>query len=267
MANREFIYWCRDAISGIRYWKYRNRVYTELYGHLEDRYEDFLRRGCEPKEAEKKTLESMGNALELAPYLAQIHKPHWAYAAIATRIVATALLFVCLGKSVDFFLDVKLFRPSDVWDPFSRGGEVCISHLEPEVSRKASGYTFTVEEAALWRTFYSEPTDKGDYFDSLFLRLKVKNPLPWMREQTAVRNMWAVDSNGTYYKSFENSLDADNDQQPWVSYNVYETGIGTYEYVLNFQDPSENMEWVELHYDRDGQDLVLRVTLTGGEES
>ena len=26
MANREFIYWCKDAISGIRYWKIRNKV-------------------------------------------------------------------------------------------------------------------------------------------------------------------------------------------------------------------------------------------------
>lgn len=267
MANREFIYWCRDAISGIRYWKYRNRVYRELYEHLEDRYEDFLQKGYEPKEAEQKTLEAMGSALELAPYLAEIHKPHWAYAAIATRILAGALLIVCLAKCVDFCLEGRFLRRGDVWDPFRRGGEVCISHVEPKVSRKASGYTFRVEEAALWRTFYSEPTDKGAYFDSLFLRLKVKNPLPWMREQQAVRNMWAVDSNGTYYKSFENSLDADNAQQPWVSYTVYETWHGTYEYVLNFQDPSEDMQWVELHYDRDGRDLVLHVALTGGEAS
>lgn len=265
MANREFIYWCRDAISGIRYWKDRNKVYTELYEHLEDRYESFLAKGFSPEEAEKKTLETMGDANELAPQLAAIHKPHWAYAAIITRIIAVALLFVCLGQGINFLLEgglpAKVVNP---WDPFTRGGEVCVAHVAPDTSVKASGYTFSVDEAALWRTYYSEPTDKGEYFDSLYIRLEVSNPLPWMREQTAVRNMWAVDSNGTYYESFQNSFDASENETPWVSYLVYETGIGTYEYTLSFQDSSEDMQWVELHYDRDGRNMVLRVDLTGG---
>ena len=83
MANREFIYWCRDAISGIRYWKDRNKVFGELYEHLEDRYDYFIEKGYTHEQAQKKTLEAMGDPMELAPQLAAIHKPHWAYAAIA----------------------------------------------------------------------------------------------------------------------------------------------------------------------------------------
>ena len=266
MSRKGFTHWCWDAVKEIRYWKDRNKVYIELYEHLEDRYEDFIRRGYSEQEAEKKTLEAMGSATELAPQLAAIHKPHWAYAAIATRIIAGVLFFVCLGQCIDFFLDQNFYdRKNDPWDPYTEGGETRVAYVEPELTRRASGYTFSVEKAALWRTYYSEPTDKGLYFDTLYMQLMVKNPLPWMREQRAVRHMWAVDSNGTRYMSFENSLDASTASVPWVSYNVYPTGIGTYEYELSFQDASEDMTWIELHYDRDGREMVFRVDLTGGE--
>ena len=267
MVNREFYYWCNDAVRGIRYWKDRNRVYIELYEHLQDRYEDFLVKGLPPEEAQRKTLEAMGDPNELAPVLAAIHKPHWAYAAIATRMIATVLLFVCLGQCINFCLDLKFFdRSKETWDPYTGGGESCIAYREPEITKAASGYTFRVERVALWRNYYNEPTDRGEYFDQLYMCLKVTNPLPWMREQQAVRHMWAVDSNGTYYRSFENSFEASGTEEPWVSYRVYRTWIGTYEYELEFQNASGNMQWIELHYDRDGRDLVLRVDLQGGED-
>lgn len=267
MANREFYYWCRDAVSGIRYWKDRNKVFAELYEHLEDRYASFLEKGYSPETAEKMTLEAMGSATELAPQLAAIHKPYWAYAAIATRVLALALAIHCIGFGIRFLMDNTFYDPGDdVWDPYTEGRGERVAYVQPDTRVRASGYTFSVEKAALWRTRYSEPTDKGEYFDSLYLQLKVTNPLPWMREQRAVRHMWAVDSNGTYYQSFENSLDASGDGAPWVSYRVFNTGLFTYEYELTFQEPSENMQWVELHYDRDGRNMVLRVDLTGGED-
>lgn len=262
MANREFIYWCRDAISGIRYWKDRNRVFTELYQHLEDRYDSFIARGMTHEEAEKKTLEAMGDPNELAPQLAAIHKPHWAYAAIATRFIALVLFFLCLGRSIPYFLDLEFYQKGDNdWDPFTNGGEQRIAYVQPDASFRASGYTFCVEEAALWRTFYSEPTEEGEYFDMLYVRLKVSNPVPWMGEQRAVYWMWAVDSNGRYYQNQVRNVDG----APWISCSPRRTGIGFYEYELGFQGASRDIQWIELHYDRDGRDMVLRIDLRGGE--
>lgn len=265
MANREFIYWCRDAISGIRYWKDRNKVFSELYEHLEDRYDYFIEKGHTHEEAQKKTLEAMGDPLELAPQLAAIHKPHWAYAAIATRILAIALAITCLCHGIAFWLDEIYVYPQKRWDPFEDGsGGERVVYMEPKTKVRDSGYTFSVEKVALWRKYYPEPTDKGEYFDTLFVGLKVTNPLPWMREQTAVRNMWAVDSTGTYYASYA-SYEDPAEELPWVHFSPLQTGVGTWTYEIGFQHTSVDMQWIELHYDRDGRDLVLRIDLTGGE--
>lgn len=263
MFSREFFYWCRDAISRIKYKPDRDKVYRELYEHLEDRYDSFIAKGMSHEEAEKKTLEAMGDPMELAPQLAAIHKPHWAYAAIVTRVIVCALCCICLVKGIDYFLGSGFYtRVDDVWDPFEHGGDQCIAHVEPDASVRSDGYTFSVEEAALWRTFYSESVNGEEYFDSLYICLRVTHPLPWMREQQAVHCMWAVDSNGTYYESFAQACG----ELPRIVYNTrHASGLGTYEYELSFQDISEDMQWIELHYDRDGRDLVLRIELTGGE--
>lgn len=264
MANREFVYWCKDALEGIRYWKIRNKVYAELYEHLEDRYEYFLAKGFEPKEAERKTLEAMGDPHELAPQLAAIHKPYWDYAAIATRVLAWALviLTVCHGAVFLYKEWPYIWQRKDEWDPFEQGGEECVAYVEPDITHRDSGYTFRVDKAALWRTYYSEPTQKGEYFDSLYIRMKVTNPIPWMREQTAVGNMWAIDSNGTYYRSNWGAVDG----EPSVRYMPKFTGINNTVscYDIFFYDTVTDIQWMELHYERDGRNMVFHIDLTGG---
>ena len=263
--NREFYYWCRDAVSKIRYWKDRNKVYAELYGHLEERYEDLLVQGMSPEEAEKQALAAMGSAEELAPQLAAIHKPHWAYAAITTRVLAIILLIQCVVRGISFGIDNGYFQKNStaIWDPFTEGGEQCISYVKPNVTDASDGYIFRVKEAALWRTYFNEPADDGrTYFDSLYVHLYVTNLLPWMGEGQATHWMWAVDSNGTYYRSNQEANRAD---APWIGVYIKDYGMYTDEYELHFQDASNDIEWIELHYDRDGRDLVLRVELPGGE--
>ena len=255
MFSREFYYWCRDAVSKIHYWKDRNKVYAELYEHLEDRYETLLDKGYSEKEAEKMALDAMGSAEELAPQLAAIHKPHWAYAAIFTRFVALVMICLCIGYGADFFLENVHFLSSsqDIWDPYTQGGEELVAHVKPKDSVSCDGYTFRVDEAALWRTYYDEPTPKAEYFDTLYMRLCVTHPLPWMQENACMDFLWAEDSTGTRY-----------DRLPYLPRR---TGIFTYVYEMNFQELQEDIDWIELHYHRDGRNLVLRVDLTGGGDS
>ncbi len=271
--HREFYYWCRDAVRKIRYWKDRNKVYGELYAHLEERYESLVEKGYTPEEAEKKAVEAMGSAEELAPMLAAIHKPHWAYAALVTRVLAAALLIYCLSQGIaygfvrgyEFIVDLTGPPHAAVWDPYTKGGEVCIASVEPNVSAFSDGYFFRVKKAALWRTHFSEPAEDGrTYFDQLYMQIKVTNPIPWMPEQQGLRWIWAVDSNGTYYKSF---AEINDENVPWIHYRVFKTDWLTYTYDLEFQDATNDISWIELHYDRDGRDIVLRVDLTGGDEN
>ncbi len=255
MFNREFFYWCRDAVSKIHYWRDRNKVYTELYEHLEDRYEALLDKGFSEKEAEKMTLDAMGSAEELAPQLAAIHKPHWAYAAILTRGVVMILLCLCIGWGISWASD--LVKQSNigtmVWDPYTQGGEECVAHVKPKDSVRCDGYIFRVDEAALWRTYFDEPTPKGEYFDTLYMRLHVTHPLPWMQENACMSFLWAEDSTGARYDG--------------LNYRPRREGVFTYAYEMDFQELQEDIDWIELHYNRDGRDLVLRVELTGGGDS
>ncbi len=266
MFSREFFYWCRDAVSKIKYWKDRNQVYAELYSHLEERYESLIEKGFSHEEAEKKALEAMGDADALAPQLAAIHKPYWAYGAVATRFLASVLLILCISWGIDYALELNIrWRNPWVsqgyvqWDPFERGGEERISHVKPGVSDSTDGYTFRVKEAALWRTHFDQPSQDGrEFFDALYVKLTVSHPFPWMQEGMAVHWMWAEDSKGTFYQSFEQVNDADI---PYITLRPYRSGLFTYTYELDFQKLEEDIQWIELHYDRDGRDLALRVEL------
>jgi hypothetical protein len=160
-------------------------------------------------------------------------------------------------------------RPNENWwDPYTQGGtkrNYCVASVEPDVSASSDGYYFRVKKATLWRTNFTEPPEDGrEYFDQLYMQITVSNPFLWMYEQQGLRWMWAVDSQGTYYTSFE---EADDNTQNHIQYTVYRSGLFTYTYDLSFRDTENDMTWIELHYDRDGRDLVFRVDLAGGGEN
>ena len=52
MDRIRFRRWCSLAVAGIRFKPDRQRVFDELYGHMEDRYEDLTAAGLSPEEAE-----------------------------------------------------------------------------------------------------------------------------------------------------------------------------------------------------------------------
>jgi hypothetical protein len=98
------------------------------------------------------------------------------------------------------------------------------------------------------------------------VRLKVTNPLPWALEQKVLYHIWAVDNFGNrYYNGI-----MDENREPGNGYiSVMESrqGLTFYRYDLSLHDASTDVQWVELHYDRAGRDLVLRIDLTGGEHN
>ena len=79
MDKLEFMRWCAAAVAGIRYKPDRERVYDELYAHLEDRCAAMADAGVPEGDAVRRALAAMGSASEAAEQLAKIHRPFWGY--------------------------------------------------------------------------------------------------------------------------------------------------------------------------------------------
>ena len=249
MYYREFYYWCREAVSSIKYIPDKNKVYNELFDHLLDRYESFVVRGMSEEIAVKKTLEAMGDPKELSPQLAAIHKPYWAYALHFTRFVALVLLALLIGRGVIFFHDQNYYTKDPLGDPFSESSANRISYITPDVKVSADGYTFRVTEAGVW-----------DY--GAVVRIKVTNPIPWSLEQTAVMYMEAKDNFGRRYIC---DTQRGSKTQNYVVVHSERKGLTTYWYDLYLYGVSENIQWLELCYNRDGRNLFLHLDFSGGD--
>lgn len=249
MHYREFYYWCRDAVRGIKYIPDKNKVYNELFDHLLDRYEGYIARGISEQEAVQRTLNAMGDAKALAPQLASIHKPYWAYAMVFTRFIVLVLICLVIGRGIVFVHDQNYYTKNPLGNPFSDSEKIMISYVRPDVKDVADGYTFCVTEAGLW-----------DY--GAIIRLKVTNPIPWSMEQTAVLYMEGRDSVGQVYtchalrgSKTSNSVCAISEQK----------GLTTYIYDLYLYGDCEEVQWFELQYNRDGRDILLRIDFPRGE--
>lgn len=251
MHYKKFYYWCREAVSEIRYIPDMNKVYNELFDHLLDRYEGFLARGLSEDEAVERTLEAMGDPKELAPQLAAIHKPHWAYAMVVTRCIVLALLVTVLVRSAYFLNDQHYLK--ELWlkhfyDPFSETVAECTSHVQPDIKAYCDGYAFRVERAARWN-------------NRIVVRLEVTNPLPWSLEQSAVYYMQAKDSNDAQYTCHAKG---GSKSRYCIYVDSQQVGLTTYYYDLHLYGDTADVRWLELRYDRDGREIFLHIDLEGG---
>ena len=258
MHHQEFYYWCRDAVSKIKYIPDRTKVYAELREHMEDRYHSFIDKGMSDKEATQKTVEVMGDPGELAVQLAAIHKPHWAYTLIFTRVIAVLMAVVTLCVGVKYWHDWKYTYYVKSYNFFASNARL-VASLDKEVSDSSDGYTFRVVNAELRRTAVGSES----YYERMLLQIEVSNPRPWAQEQQILDYIWAVDNFGNYHTGTYGKCE---DPEPGVIGVIGgRQNLTTYSYDLLFYDAQEGTQWVELHYDRAGRDLVLRVDLTGGE--
>lgn len=248
----DFDDWCCHAVAQIRFKPDRQAVFNELKAHLEDHYDDLCNRGYSPEQARCLALEAMGSAEDIAPQLGHIHKPWLGYLyrivkwiTIPACACALFLLIAFCGSHVHSLISTANY---DSLRTEGEGG----SYFQPNVSDTSDGYRFTITEAAV--------NAEGD---TLYLELQVTY-WPWMPQPGIANYFWAVDSLGNYYACRKDVM---YDDVPKVAYmgGFYSQGFDSNDMEIRHFDGSA--QWVELHYDRDGRDIVLRIDLSGGAES
>lgn len=270
MNHEKFFTWCRIAVKGIKYRPERDQVHKELYEHLEDRYESFRSRGWEQEEAVDKTIEAMGSAEDLAPQLAKIYNPFWPYMLLVSRIVLIILVVItiipfALYLHEQFELDTSPYsiREYNVFRDVAYQSESQSAkrmlYLKPGRSVSIDGYTVTATKAAWWRTEYPGGSEE----DRFYIYMDVNGLLPWEEINfTAPSRMWAEDSLGNhYYGMYEHAYASES----MLIGTAKRSGMFSYTFELMLADyVSQDAEYIDLHYDRDGRDFALRIYLTGG---
>ena len=249
--NEKLKNWCASATAQIRYKPDRAEVEAELMAHIEDKADALRAKGVPEEEINGEVLRSMGSAEAIAPQLAAIHKPWLGYiyrtAAVLTAI--TCLLAVFLWGTFGGNLLFKLIDTANFDSLIANHGQLK-HYSHPNVSDSSDGYRFQVTEAGLDATGHV-----------LYLELQVTY-WPWMADTNATRYIWATDSKGNYYAS---QAEAAYQNIPRVSFGGEMSTGGISCLGLNILHFSDTANWVELHYDRDGRDIVLRIDLTGGD--
>ena len=268
MRKLLFQSWCNRATSGIHVSPDREIVSRELFDHMEDHYQSLIAQGISEGDAKAQTVAAMGNPDALAPMLAAEHPPFW------TRLLhflRRALLILCCVTLLMFgfyILETEFFDPvrqsfNPAGEPNISGETQLLSSGEPGVRTVSDGYTLTIDYAAHWRRTY--PSTNGETLTRDYLNLQVtaRTPIPWASAPGHAQWFWAVDSLGNYYYSaYEDSLAS----EPAVAVENYHTGVFTYVHDF-WLSPyvSQEAEWIELHYDRDGRSVILHLDLQGGD--
>lgn len=274
MSKWKLTQWCVHATAQIHYLPDHDAVQQELRDHLEDKFLGYTEQGLSEEEAVEWTLSDMGSAEELAPVLGEIHRPFWGYACSITGWILKILLFMTFMLTIRFLVNniphvrdhihYTYFDPFVVENPTIAGtAREMVHYTEPEHTVYTEGYRFTIEKAAQWH-YQPDGTDPWltEHHD-LYFRLEVRQ-LPWLYQSEVPNWLWAVDSEGNhYYCMTEYYYD---DDLPAVVGDIYRTGLFAYTWdmwITDLIDP--DAEWIDLHYDRSGRNLALRVDLKGGD--
>lgn len=261
MLNIDFTHWCRDATAKIKYPPDRRAVERELRQHLDDRYDALIAKGLSPDEATRQTLTAMGSAKEIAPQLAAIHRPHWGYAWMAVKWVTIVLIIVAFIATQNAS-GGTMFQTSAEWlNNTAVGNYQRIFYDEPMTTFSCDDYTLQIQKVALWTPVSPE---FGEH-KALYLQIRVTQP-PLAPNFNAWRYIGATDSGGTVYLPRNDSSTVGQYSKVslgGVKYSVFsDTGI----LVLHNMNGSD-MEWIDLHYDRDGRDITVRIDLSGGDSA
>ena len=291
----KFFRWCNAATCKIKYPPDRNAVKMELYAHMEDRYESFIEMGFEQDTAVNKTVEAMGSAEELAVQLAKLYPSFWSYTLLTSRVLLAVFLLLALFniKTIKYAMRTvndAVSNPSVInevgsYDPCSDtsyesnpnfygvNAAERVDVFQPEYYGTLNGNRMSVKNAAIWNT---KLIMFNKTYEECVLHIQVETKsLYFLFDRIGVdlhQYIWAEDSLGNYYYSCAGSY---NDMHSYAlpteeSYIIggnQRTGWLTYEYELVLgKYVSDGAQWIDLHYDRDGRDYVLRVHLPGGDE-
>ena len=261
MKNEHFILWCHTAAEKIKYPPDRKMVEQELQDHLQDRYEALLERGISPADAEAQALSAMGSAEEIAPQLAAIHRPFLGYLHRIVKIcsLCTALLAIFLLVACVWDLAFDIISSNRVDTLIKNYDETrFIYYNQPHIAANTEGYRMLIEEVALM--------DERSPFTGDYVLLQIRQTWwPFLNSPRYLQHMWAVDDLGNRYHAL---AEAPYDTHAAVLPGGVSHSGCYYATTVKITDfPVHEAKWVELHYNRDGRNIVIRIDLTGGEGS
>jgi len=222
----------------------------------------------------EEALRCMGNASEIAPQLGAIHRLWLGWLVELTR---WGIYGLCALLALLLFAFFRYQAPSQSRTPwyYENPGEPLTVYAEdgtwesrrlmdydPDSRDSSDGFTFDVSRAVMsFHDHYTDDNQDAYYFQC---RVKVTGLFQWDEiRDIPIHDFWAVDSLGNVYSSFKN--DAYSYQRS-VSGNLERSGYFSWTMDLwlnNFS--SQEAQWIELRYDRDGRDIRLRIDLNGGE--
>lgn len=213
--------WLYIATRGIRFKPDRMAVRSELEAHLEDKQADLRRIFPEltPEEAERRAVESMGDAWEVRKQLAKIHKPWLGYLWRLSQVLAVlaCLWLVSFGvfRGDDAYLGDHPY--SELWDADDLPRTAVMGDdddrrylpgddpnqllaLEIGQTEQAAGQNVSLRRAALWQ-------EEGAL--ELYLYLRINTWRFW--ERGILREEWmrVTDDRGNCY-----ALGAESGEHP-----------------------------------------------------
>lgn len=267
MDKYTFEQWCTHAVCEIAFPPDRKRVSQELLDHMNDHCDDLIAQGYPADDAKKLTIDAMGNADEIAWQLAAIHRPFWGYLLRASRILLIALLLITVIPFSLFISNPKYSEPpAGRFDPYTltyicdeTGSTTPILITAPKRSVSCNGYTIRVSKA-VW-THTEHPSSQYSNSDHFNFQIEVTSLLPWAQSPDILHCLWAQDSEGNIYSPMFSGTPTG------LRGTVYRTGIRTWVLdmaITNFS--SQNAQWIEIRYTREGNDIAFRIDLPGGGE-
>lgn len=248
--------WCIGAVDKIKYPPDRKAVQKELRQHLDDRCEDFLAQGMTEEEAIRKTLETMGDYDQIADQLAAIHRPFWGFAYSISKwllIIIAAVMVIHL--IVGMINHKKAFISIVDWVPASSAEYKPMRYVQPECKGSSDGYTFTVKQAQITELVYTydDGTRETKTYLFVFVNITTLNPLALPCEGADA--FWGTDNRGLHYAQTDIQYRTSSTKYPFSNNCIFQIPLDSY----------EDLTWFELHYDREGRDLVLHIDMTGGD--
>lgn len=263
--------WLDEAVGQIRFVPDRKAVFEELVAHIQDRSDDMVSRGYSREEADDRTLRAMGDPVEVGKQLDAVHKPWLGWLWMVSRwlaILAVLVVLWCVFLSGMFsnwnsnrltaqeYLDPEI----DVMQHSIYGEQHRVLYWEGDGNTaKWDRYTFRIEKAAVWE----------NTTEDLYGYMTVSGFLPW-EDYFYLDEAYAVDSRGNYYQNLQSAFydNALYKESNWKMFNMgwaHYRNLTTWWYGFSVRGLDPEAEWIELRYDRTGQNIVLRIDLTGGE--
>lgn len=99
----------------IKYRPIRNEIYDELQNHIEEEKENYMQEGIEEKEAERKAIAQMGDAIEIGKSLNKIHKP-----ILDWKLILIICISLCFGLIVAYTRASNYIFEGTQYDPITK---------------------------------------------------------------------------------------------------------------------------------------------------